>query len=408
MTAERARSLPLPGTQHSINPKRIPAERDFVALSRFGASVRWSVVAAAVLLMITSIYLILDGAQGLGSGAVARLFELATNPVIGLLIGVLATASIQSSTTITTLTVAAVGTGGVSVPVAIPIILGANIGTTITASIVSFSYIGDRVRFRRAFASATLHTWFNLTFVAIAFVLEALFHPLQRMAGGVSDTLVGEGSTSTGRGLFTVFGPFIDAVGAEGLLGSLLPQRGASVLSLLLGTILVLVAVRIINAQLPVLTAAATRTLLERAAGASDTLSVLSGATITAAVQASSITVSSLLPFAVARSLKLREILAITLGANVGTTLIALLTALAVPGALGPYAIQAALVHVTFNAMGALLVLLVRPLREWIIRLAELSGRLADRGYAAVAGAMFAGYFLLPASVVTLYTLLTQ
>ncbi|NLF89874.1 MAG: Na/Pi cotransporter family protein, partial [Corynebacterium marinum] len=117
--------------------------------------------------------------------------------------------------------------------------------------------------------------------------------------------------------------------------------------------------------------------------------------------------VSSLLPFAVSKSLKLREILAITLGANVGTTLMALLTALAVPGSLGPYAVQAALVHVTFNTMGALLILLVPPLREWVIRLAELSGRLAARGYSVAAGTMFAGYFLIPAVIVVVYTLLT-
>lgn len=407
MTTERPRPRPLPGTQHSVNPKKIPAERDFVALSTFGASARWTVVAAAVLLMITSIYLILDGAQGIGAGPISHLFDLATNPLIGLLIGVLATASIQSSTTITTLTVAAVGTGGVSVPVAIPIILGANIGTTITASIVSFSYIGHRANFRRAFTSASLHTWFNVTFVAIAFILESLFHPLQRITGSVSDSLVGEGATSTGRGLFTVFAPFIENVGADGFLGAFLPHRVASVVSILLGTALVLAAVRILNSQLSILTAAATRTMLERASGASDALGVLSGSVITAAVQASSVTVSSLLPFAVSKSLKLREILAITLGANVGTTLMALLTALAVPGALGPYAVQAALVHVTFNTMGALLILLVPPLREWVIRLAELSGRLAARGYSVAAGTMFAGYFLIPAVIVVVYTLLT-
>lgn len=405
MSIGRTRPLPLPGTQHFINPKKIPAEQDFVALSRFGAAVRWTVVAAAVLMMITAIYLILDGAQGLGAGTVSRLFDLATNPFIGLLIGILATASIQSSTTVTTLTVAAVGTGGVSVPVAIPIILGANIGTTITASIVSFSYLGDRANFRRAFTSASLHTWFNVTFVVIAFTLELIFHPLQRFSDLVSDSLVGDSATTTSRGLVTLFAPLIDTVGTEGLLGSLLPPGVAAVTSILIGTALVLTAVRVLNSQLSVLTAAATRTLLERSSGASDALGVLSGTAVTAAVQASSVTVSSLLPFAVSKSLKLREILALTLGANVGTTLMALLTALAVPGELGSYAIQAALVHVTFNTVGTLLVLLIRPLREWLIRLAELSGRLAARGYSYAAGTLFLGFFFLPAIIVVGYTL---
>lgn len=407
MTAGRTRPVPLPGTQHFINPKKIPAERDFVALSAFGAAVRWLGVAGAVLMMVTAIYLILDGAQGLGTGTVSRLFELATNPFIGLLIGILATAAIQSSTTVTTLTVAAVGTGAVSVPVAIPIILGANIGTTVTASLVAFSYVGDRTNFRRAFTSASLHTWFNLTFVTVAFPLELLFQPLQRFTDLVAESLSQDGTTGTGRGLFHLFAPLIDTIGTEGLLGSLLSPQTAALASIVLGVTLVLTAVRILNAQLSILTAAATRTLLERSSGASEALGVFSGTVGTAAVQASSITVSSLLPFAVTKSLKLREILAITLGANVGTTLMALITALAVPSALGAYAVQAGLVHVTFNTTGTLLVLLVRPLREWIIRLAEISGRLAARGYSYVATAMLLGYFLIPAVVILVYTLLS-
>ncbi|RSZ65152.1 Na/Pi cotransporter family protein [Corynebacterium hylobatis] len=407
MTAGRTRPVPLPGTQHFINPRKIPAERDFVALSTFGATVRWMGVAGAVLMMITAIYLILDGAQGLGTGTVARLFELATNPFIGLLIGILATAAIQSSTTVTTLTVAAVGTGAVSVPVAIPIILGANVGTTVTASLVAFSYVGDRANFRRAFTSASLHTWFNLTFVCLIFPLELLFQPLQRFTNLVADSLLAEGTTGTSRGLFTLFSPLIGAIGTDGLLGSLLSPHIAAMAGIVLGVVLVLTAVRILNAQLSVLTAAATRTLLERSSGASDALGVFSGTVGTAAVQASSITVSSLLPFAVSKSLKLREILALTLGANVGTTLMALITALAVPGSLGPYAVQAGLVHVTFNTTGTLLVLLIRPLREWLIRLAELSGRLAARGYSYAATAMLLGYFLIPAVVILIYTLLS-
>jgi solute carrier family 34 (sodium-dependent phosphate cotransporter) len=407
MTAGRTRPIPLPGTQHFINPKKIPAERDFVALSTFGAAVRWLGVAGAVLMMITAIYLILDGAQGLGTGTVSRLFELATNPFIGLLIGILATASIQSSTTVTTLTVAAVGTGAVSVPVAIPIILGANIGTTITASLVAFSYIGDRANFRRAFTSASLHTWFNLTFVTIVFPLELLFQPLQRFTDLVAGSLIREETTGTSRGLSHLFSPLIDTIGTRGLLGSFLAPQVAAMAAILLGVALVLTAVRILNTQLVILTAAATRTLLERSSGSSDALGVLSGAVGTAAVQASSVTVSSLLPFAVTKSLKLREILTITLGANVGTTLMALITAFAVPGSLGAYAVQAGLVHVTFNTVGTLLVLLIRPLREWLIRLAELSGRLAARGYSYVVTAMLLGYFLIPAVVILVYTLLS-
>ncbi|HKM24208.1 MAG TPA: Na/Pi cotransporter family protein [Corynebacterium sp.] len=406
MTAERIRLVPLPGTQHFINPKQIPAERDFVALSAFGATVRWGGVVGAVFTLIMAVYLILDGALGLGSTGVARLFDLATNPIIGLLIGILATAAIQSSTAVTALTVTAVGTGGISVTVAIPIILGANIGTTITASIVAFSYIGDRTSFRRAFASASLHTWFNTLFALAAFILELTIQPLSRFADIVSGSVSGESPSDTGRGLFQLYSPLIDALGVDGLLGSLFDRRLAAVLAILMGTLLVLGAIRFINAQLSVLTAATTRTLLERSSGASNALGVTSGTLVTMAVNASSVTVSSLLPFAVARTLTMREALSVTLGANVGTTLMSLLAALAVPGQLGALAVQAALVHVIFNVVGTMLVLLFPPLRDRIIALAEFSGRVAARGYSVAAAAMAVGYFVFPALVILLYTVI--
>ncbi|GAB3694233.1 Na/Pi symporter [Corynebacterium nasicanis] len=397
----------LPGTHHFINPKQIPAERDFVALSTLGAFVRWMGVVGAILMMFVAVYLLLDGAYALGSPAVGRLFDFATNPVIGLLIGIMATAAIQSSTAVTALTVMAVGTGGVSVAVAVPIILGANIGTTITPMIVSFSYLGHRRSFRRAFASASLHTWFNAIFVFLAFLLEMLFHPLTRFANLVSVSVVGEGASGTGRELASIFAPLIDALGTQGLLGSLLSPHAAAVASILVGTLLVLGAIRVLNSQLSVLTAATTRTLLERSSGASDALGVLSGAMVTMAVNASSVTISSLLPFAVTRSLKMREALAVTLGANVGTTLMSLLAALAVPGPLGALAVQAALVHVSFNVVSTLLVIVLPPLRRWIIRLAEFSGRVAARGYTLTAVMMAVWYFAVPASITLLYALLS-
>lgn len=406
MTAERTRRHSLPGTQHFINPKQIPAERDFVALSTFGATARWLVVVGAVLLMISSIYLILDGAFGLGSSRVESLFSLATNPFIGLLIGVVATASIQSSTTITALTVTAVGTGGITVPVAVPIILGANLGTTITPGIVSFSYVGDRDRFRRAFTSASLHTWFNLTFVAVVFLLELLFRPLQHLTDLITGVIDTDGS-DTSRGLAAFFEPVIRLIGTDGLIGALLPAHVAAVTCIIVGMLGVLGAVRILNSQLSVLTAPTTRTLLERSSGASDALGFSSGLFMTAIVQASSVTVSSLLPFAASKSLKLREILSITLGANVGTTIMALLTAFAVPGSMGTFALQAALVHITYNLVSALVVLFVRPVREWLIRCAQASGRLAARGYSVSAIALAVGYFVLPALVILAYSVLT-
>ena len=65
------------------------------------------------------------------------------NPVVGVMIGVLVTVLVQSSSTSTSIIVGLVATD-VPVKTAIPMILGANIGTSVTNTIVSFTQIGDR------------------------------------------------------------------------------------------------------------------------------------------------------------------------------------------------------------------------------------------------------------------------
>jgi sodium-dependent phosphate cotransporter len=55
---------------------------------------------------------------------------------------------------------------------AIPIIMGANIGTSVTNTIVSFTQIANKNEFRRAFAGATVHDMFNWLAVIVLFTLE--------------------------------------------------------------------------------------------------------------------------------------------------------------------------------------------------------------------------------------------
>ena len=55
---------------------------------------------------------------------------------------------------------------------AIPIIMGANIGTSVTNTIVAMGQIADKNEFRRAFAGATVHDMFNLLSVSIILPIE--------------------------------------------------------------------------------------------------------------------------------------------------------------------------------------------------------------------------------------------
>ena len=93
-------------------------------------------------------------------------------------------------------------------------------------------------------------------------------------------------------------------------------------------------------------------------------------------MQSSSITTSILIPLAAAGVLTLRNIYPVTLGANVGTTITALLAALA---ASKPEALTVALAHTTFN-VAAIVVLYVIPVgRDMPVQLAERLAELAVR-----------------------------
>ena len=74
--------------------------------------------------------------------------ELFSNPIVGLMIGILGTVLVQSSSTFTSIVVAMVGAGALTVTTAVPIVIGSNIGTSVTNTIVSFTQIADKESFR--------------------------------------------------------------------------------------------------------------------------------------------------------------------------------------------------------------------------------------------------------------------
>ncbi|PVD35712.1 hypothetical protein C0Q70_02675 [Pomacea canaliculata] len=105
-------------------------------------------------------------------GSVFHDSELFHNPITGLMIGVLATVILQSSSTSTSIAITMVSSGIIEVRPAIPIIMGANIGTTVTNTLVSLAHSMDPKEFRRAFSGATVHDVFNWLTVLILLPLE--------------------------------------------------------------------------------------------------------------------------------------------------------------------------------------------------------------------------------------------
>ena len=141
-----------------------------------------------------------------------------TNPVIGLMIGILGTVLVQSSSTFTSIIVAAIG-AGMEIQIAIPMIMGANIGTSVTNTLVAMTQIGNKNQFELAFAAATVHDMFNWCTVLVVFTTEVSMHAncsfpwllslfiylqclfgigyLERMTDAMADNLVGSNVTGT-------------------------------------------------------------------------------------------------------------------------------------------------------------------------------------------------------------------
>ncbi|MEE8135716.1 MAG: Na/Pi cotransporter family protein, partial [Thermodesulfobacteriota bacterium] len=157
----------------------------------------WIGIAALVYLLMVGVGVIGVGFEWISGGTkeVEALFAFATNPIVGVMLGTLATALVQSSSTITSVLVALVA-GGMPVEIAVPMVMGANMGTTITNTIVSLGNIRESKAFHRSFSAATVHDFFNLYAVMIFLPIEIFFHPLERIAGVMSSWLLGSGSAS--------------------------------------------------------------------------------------------------------------------------------------------------------------------------------------------------------------------
>ena len=336
------------------------------------APVRAVFVIALLYLFLGGVKLLEAGIKGLGSDFTDSLFQNVTNPLAGLFVGILATVLVQSSSVTTATIVGLVASGVVDVPTAVPMIMGANIGTTVTNTIVSVAHIRRSDEFRRAFAAATMHDFFNVIAVAVLLPLELLTGFLSRSAEAVATFIAG------GEELGGSFeSPIKGAVGwladqIEAVLELVASERSLAVLTIVAGIALIFLTLTFITKNMRVLVADRIERSLNAVLARSGLVGILVGTIVTVAVQSSSITTSILIPLAASGVLLVRNAYPITLGANVGTTITALLAAL---GAGAIDGLTIAVTHTLFNVAGILLLYPWPRLRYVPVTLAE---RLAD------------------------------
>lgn len=349
-------------------------------------------VLIVLFLFLFSIQLLGHSFKLFGRGFAEGLLATTANPIVALMIGVLATSIVQSSSTTTSIVVGLVGSGILPVAQAVPIIMGANIGTSITNTLVSVGHMGRKDEFRRAFAGATVHDFFNLMAVAIFLPLEIYTGFLQKTATRFDGFLEGYGGARWPNPLKIILRPPLHAVeNALEWLG--FDGRILATVALILAVILMFLSLHWIVKLMKSMMMGTMERIFHRVVARNAFIAILTGLVMTVLVQSSTITTCLMVPLVGAGILTVRQVFPLTLGANIGTPITALLASLAVDL---PEGTVIALCHLFFNLSAVSLVFIVPPLRKVPVILAEGLARRATENRWYIPLYLVTVFFLIP------------
>lgn len=364
---------------------------------KFKIALKWSTVLVLIYLLLVAVAIIGDGFEISTGGAAAQLFEFATNPIIALMIGVVATAAIQSSSTVSSIIVGLVA-GGLPLTMAIPMVMGANIGTSLTSTIVSLGHVRNGEEFKRAFSAATVHDSFNLFAVVLILPIELLFHPLEKashwLAGFIAgDIAMANVEVSSFNFVSYALAPVVDLI-----LWSSATIQGVwqGVFLIILGVALILFVVHSIGKVLKLLMTGRALEIMNTSVGRGPISGIGAGTLITILVQSSSTTTSLIVPMAGSGVMSMKQVYPFTLGGNIGTTVTALLAATAITGATAVLAFQIALVHFLFNVFAIILIFSIPILRNVPPTIAEKMAEMTQKRAWFVGAYILAVFFMLP------------
>jgi len=406
-----------------------------------------SVIVFMLYAFICSLSFMADGFRlvaGKQAGDIFRNSEIFNNSVAGMLVGVLVTVLVQSSSTSTSIVITMVAAELLTVKQAIPLIMGANIGTSVTSTIVAMGQIGQIDEFQRAFAAATVHDMFNFLCVLVLLPTEAATGLLFRISEALIDASPGlesgekppdflkkltkpfkqevisvdkkliskiaaaeteaERAELSGRPMLKYlfdWGP--DDI-SDGAAGALVLTASLLVLcislfvivwtlkSILKGRIAVWLHASV-NGDIPDLKLGRCTVPLGWITGY---LAMAVGVGVTILVQSSSITTSALTPLVGVGVIKLERMYPTVLGANIGTCVTGVLAAFAASSSKLYLTLQVAYAHLLFNLIGITLFYVIWPLRVLPISAARFMGRTtAKYRWFALTYLLFA-FFLIP------------
>lgn len=427
----------------------------------------WARIFGGLCVVLFFLYWFIFGLDLLGTGAkvltgclAGGLFKDDMNPIAGLMVGILCTVLLQSSSTTTSIIVSLVGADAIAVKAAIYMIMGANIGTSVTNTIVAMGQMGDGDQLERAFAGATVHDMFNYLSVLILLPLELITGYLYRITSAMVKNYTPQEGEIWGGPLDVIIDPLSHLVikenknvikdiakgtspdcsvyypvecngtatyqhcnkeGRIGLISCIKDtgacpaffQEGATQnddqvsggVVLFLGLVILCISLVCLVMVLQKMLLGASRRVIYKATNVNGYLAMVVGLVITVFVQSSSVTTSVLTPFCGLGLIRLEQMYPLTLGANIGTTVTALLAAIV---SASQDALQVALAHLMFNITGIIIWYPLPVMRKVPVTLATQLGKFTRwwRGFPLLYLAIM--FFLIPVVFLGISALFSQ
>jgi sodium-dependent phosphate cotransporter len=246
--------------------------------------------------------------------------------------------------------------------------MGANIGTTITSTIVSLGFINKKKEFRRAVAAGTYHDFFNILTVIVLFPLEYYYGFLSSVSTLIANsffTPVLKPVENSVSHFWFGFGPLIDF---------LVNNTPSALLLIFAALALLFFSILIFRKLISDVLRAKSPETFSRFFFKNPLKSFTWGLLTTAAIRSSTVTTSVVVPIVAKRVVSLKLAAPFIMGANMGTTITAFIAATLNSNTSG--GITIAIAHLLFNFTGVLLFFPIRVLRKLPIELASYLGKL--------------------------------
>lgn len=362
---------------------------------QFSVAKRACQIILTLAFFLFSIKLMVTSLGGFAISFQENILSSSLDPFIGLFIGLLVTAIIQSSSTTSTMVVAMVATGNLTIQEAIPVIMGANIGTTLTSTIVALGFISDRKAFRKAVSAGIIHDFYNIVLVLILFPLEYYYGFLSGISIKLQQLIFGSRTISSEES----WKWSLDFGITDGIAG-LIQNK---VVLMLLSFVLLFASIKMLTVFIQKTVIGDSKNKLRKYVFQKPIKSFGWGVLITSAIQSSSVSTSLLVPLVATRKVRLTNAFPFIIGANLGTTLTALIAA----SFSSETAMSIAIAHLLFNLSGALLFMLSARLRTVFVSfIGKISSILTRKRLLGLAYVIIT-FFLLPFLLISIHNAIT-